>query len=373
MGALNMSGSVKTKQLTFDQLVQSICSVHEKFSAQAAKAVNIRLTLRNWLIGMYIAEFELCGADRAGYGENLFNELAIKLAQRKVSGCRFRQLYNYRSFYRAYPQILRTVSAKSRDLLLPVTKPSGKLRTASAKLMTDSEKLLSHLSYSHFEILFEIEDPLKRIFYEHECMRGNWSVRELRRQISTLYFERSGLSKNKKKLAALANKKAEIDRPEFAVRDPYIFEFLGLRSKEVMGESHLEDALLDRLQDFLLELGHGFCFESRQQRIIIGGEYCFVDLVFYHRVLKCHILIELKTDEFKYEHVGQLNTYVNWYRKNAMTAGDNPPMGILLCTHKNHAKVEYALEGMNKLFVRKYQLELPKAEEIRKFLEKQLK
>jgi hypothetical protein len=141
-----------------------------------------------------------------------------------------------------------------------------------------------------------------------------------------------------------------------------------------MGESRLEDALLDRLQDFLLELGHGFCFEARQKRIMLDDEHAFVDIVFYHRVLKCHVLIELKTDEFKYEHIGQLNTYVSWYKKHAMTPGDNSPVGILLCTRKNHAKVEYALAGMdNKLFVKKYQLELPKKEEIRKFLEAQLR
>ena len=369
-----MSRPIRMKQLTFDHLVQSICSVHEKLSVQATKAVNISLTLRNWIIGMYITEFELRGADRAGYGENLFSELAVKLAQRKVSGCRFRQLYNYRAFYRVYPQILRTVSAKSRDLISAIRKPSEKLRTVSTKLMIDPEKLLSHLSYSHLEMLVEIDDHLKRVFYEHECIRGNWSVRELKRQIVTLYFERSGLSKNKKKLAALVAKKAEMDKPEFTVRDPYMFEFLGLRSKDVMGESHLEDALLDRLQEFLLELGHGFCFEARQKRIILDDEYAFVDLVFYHRVLKCHVLIELKTDEFKYEHIGQLNTYVSWYKKHAMTSGDNLPIGILLCTRKNRAKIEYALAGMdNKLFVKKYQLELPKKEEIQKFIEEQMK
>ena len=369
-----MNRSVKTKQLTFDHLVQSICFVNEKLSVQATKAVNISLTLRNWLIGMYVTEFELHGADRAGYGERLFNELAERLAQHKISGCRFRQLYNYRAFYRAYPQILRTVSAKSRDLLLIIGKPLKKLQTVSAKLMTAPERLLTYLSYSHFEMLIEIDEPLKRVFYEHECIRGNWSVRELKRQIATFYYERSGFSKNKGKLAALVSKKAEIYKPEFVIRDPYVFEFLGLKPKEVVNESQIEDALLDRLQDFILELGHGFCFEARQQRINIGGEYCFVDIVFYHRILKCHVLIELKVDDFKHEYIGQLNTYVSWYRKNVRARGDNLPVGILLCTHKNHAMVEYALAGMdNRLFVKKYQLELPKKEEISKFLESQLK
>ena len=141
-----------------------------------------------------------------------------------------------------------------------------------------------------------------------------------------------------------------------------------------MGESSLEDALLDKLEGFLLELGHGFCFEARQKRILIGSQHCFVDMVFYHRILKCHVLIELKIDEFSHEHLGQLNTYVSWFKKNVMTKGDNPPVGILLCTAKDHALVEYALAGMNnKLFVSKYQLELPKKEEMQKFIEEQMR
>jgi hypothetical protein len=160
--------------------------------------------------------------------------------------------------------------------------------------------------------------------------------------------------------------------PKLAIRDPFIFEFLGIKSKEVMSESGLEDGLLDKLHDFLLELGHGFCFEARQKRILIGKTHSFVDLVFYHRILKCHVLLELKMDEFTHEHIGQLNTYVSWYRKNMMNKGDNPPVGILLCTQKDHALVEYALAGMdNNLFVSKYQLELPKKDDIQRFLEEQ--
>jgi len=341
------------KNLTFDGLVDSIKEVDLQLEKQASKAVNISLTLRNWFIGMYITEYELHGADRAGYGENLFNALAAKLAQYNVSGCRFRQLYNYRAFYRAYPQILRT---------------------ASAKLTIDPAKLVSSLSYSHFELLVEIEDPLKRAFYEVECIRANWSVRELKRQIATLYYERTGLSRNKKKLASLVEQTSEKQEARLPIRDPYIFEFLGLKSKEVMGESEIEDALLDKLQEFLLELGYGFCFEARQKRILIGSKQCFVDMVFYHRILKCHVLIELKVDEFNHEHLGQLNTYVNWYKKNVMAESDNPPVGILLCTPKDHPLVEYALAGMNnKLFVSKYQLELPKKEEMQKFIEEQMR
>jgi predicted nuclease of restriction endonuclease-like (RecB) superfamily len=219
-----------------------------------------------------------------------------------------------------------------------------------------------------------IDDPLKRAFYEVECIQGSWSVRELKRQIGSLYFERSGLSNDKSKLAALVKTGAEVSDPRLAIRDPYVFEFLGLKSQEVMGESNLEDALLDRLQEFLLELGHGFCFEARQKRILIGETHGFIDLVFYHRILKCHVLIELKLAVFTHEHLGQLNTYVSWYQRHMMAGGDNPPVGILLCTQKDHALVEYALAGMdNQLFVSKYQLALPRKEEIQRFIEAQMR
>jgi predicted nuclease of restriction endonuclease-like (RecB) superfamily len=357
----------------FEKLVEVIRQVHEELAAQAGRAVNISLTMRNWLIGAYISEYELSGADRASYGENLLSELSQELRKHEISNSGRRQLYNYLGFYRSYPQIVRTVPAQSRHLL-PATIVREKVRTASAQLAIDPEKLLSSLSYSHFEQLIALDDDLKRVFYEIECIRGNWSVRELKRQIGSLYYERSGLSKNKKKLAALAQEGVEAADPKLAIRDPYIFEFLGLKPREVMSESHLEDQLLDKLQDFLLELGHGFCFEARQKRILIGDTYNFVDLVFYHRILKCHVLVDLKLEQFSHESIGQLNTYVSWYRKNMMSEGDNPPVGILLCTQRDRTLVEYALAGMdNGLFVSKYQLELPKKEEMQRFIEEQVR
>jgi predicted nuclease of restriction endonuclease-like (RecB) superfamily len=357
----------------FEKLVEVIRQVHEELAAQAGRAVNLSLTMRNWLIGAYIAEYELSGADRASYGENLLSELSQELRKHEISNSGRRQLYNYLGFYRSYPQIVRTVPAQSRHLL-PATIVREKVRTASAQLAIDPEKLLSSLSYSHFEQLIALDDDLKRIFYEIECIRGNWSVRELKRQIGSLYYERSGLSKNKKKLAALAQEGVEAADPKLAIRDPYIFEFLGLKPREVMSESHLEDQLLDKLQDFLLELGHGFCFEARQKRILIGDTYNFVDLVFYHRILKCHVLVDLKLEQFSHESIGQLNTYVSWYRKNMMSGRDNPPVGILLCTQRDRTLVEYALDGMdNGLFVSKYQLELPKKEEMQRFIEEQVR
>jgi predicted nuclease of restriction endonuclease-like (RecB) superfamily len=246
--------------------------------------------------------------------------------------------------------------------------------TASPLSEPKGYSVMERLSYSHIELLVEIEDETKRLFYEVECIRGNWSVRELKRQITSLYYERSGLSHDKKKLASLAGQNAEINEPNMVIRNPYVFEFVGLKPQEVMSESHLEDQLITKLEDFLLELGNGFCFESRQKRILIGDEYFFIDLVFYHRILKCHVLIELKLEQFTHENIGQLNTYVSWYKKNMMKEGDNPPIGLLLCTDKNHALVEYALAGLdNNLFVSKYLLELPKKEDLQAFVEEQVK
>jgi len=357
----------------FAALVTSIQEADARLAAHAIRAVNLGLTLRNWVIGFYIAEFELRGSDRSAYGDRLLIELSKVLCSRQISNTGRRQLYQYLSFYRAYPQIVRTLPAQFRRLL-PALPQIRKVRTLSAPFALAPDKLLGSLSYSHFELLVGIDDPLARAFYEAECIRGHWSVRELRRQISTLYFERSGLSRGKKKLAALIRSGVEQDRTRLAVRDPYIFEFLGIKSKEVMSESDLEDGLLGKLQDFLLELGHGFCFEARQKRILIGQTHGFVDLVFYHRILKCHVLVELKVDEFKHEHLGQLNTYVSWFKRNIMAKGDNPPVGLLLCTRKDHSVVEYALADLpNRIFVSKYQLEMPSREQLQQFLDAQLK
>jgi len=356
-------------EFTFSRLVTSIQKVHNQLAAGVSHAVNTSLTLRNWLIGFYISEFELKGTDRANYGESLLAELSNTLKKQRISNSGRRQLYNYLLFYRAYPEIVRTLSAQFGQIIPEISKHIEKVPTPSAQLTIPPEKLVNRLSYSHFELMVQLDDPLKRTFYELECIKGNWSVRELKRQIGSLYFERSGLSINKEKLAKMAHNGAEKTEPKLAIRDPYIFEFLGLKPKEVMPESALENALLDKLQDFLLELGHGFCFEARQKRLLIGNQHLFVDLVFYHRILKCHVLLELKTIEFTHEHLGQLNTYVSWYRANQMTEGDNPPIGILLCTKKNQPLVEYALAGIdNQLFVSKYQLELPSKEEMEKFL-----
>ena len=353
----------------FDSLVTSIVHLHQQTQDYAAKAVNVALTLRNWLIGYRIVEFEQQGNDRAAYGQRLLPALAERLSAAGLKRVDVRELRRFRLLYEVYPQIRESVTPELLASLGAEALQQPLKALPMPKRESVTPQLLQRLSFTHLNELIQLPDSTQRCFYEIKCIRGNWSVRELRRQIASLYYERSGLSKDKAKLSAMAQAAAESLQPAHIIRDPYVFEFLGLRSQDVMAESDLEDALLDHLQDFLLELGHGICFEARQKRILIGDEYFFIDLVFYHRVLKCHILVELKTDAFQHEHLGQLNTYVAYYKKHQMTTGDQPPIGILLCTRKNDALVEFALGDLsNKVFVSRYAVELPKKEEMERFI-----
>lgn len=335
-------------------------------------------TLRNWLIGCYIVEYEQKGRDRAKYGDRLLKRLEESV---NTKGLNLTLFKNSRRFYLLYSQIgmLFGISPTSSDFLdaEQVNNPKSPMAsnfsgdaihpTASDEFITPPQDILSKLSFSHIIEIMTQDDPLARFFYETECIKGTWSVKELRRQIATNLYFRSGVSKNPKELLAII--KPETNTPPLAIRQPFTFEFLGLKAKDVLTESDLEDALISHLQDFLLELGKGFCFEARQKRIIIDDEYYYPDLVFYHRILHCSVIAELKNDEFRHEYLGQLNAYVSYYKENEMHDGDNPPIGILLCTRKGKKMVEYALAGMdNQLFVSTYMLQLPDKSTLEKFL-----
>ena len=241
------------------------------------------------------------------------------------------------------------------------------------EIIVEPKRLLTELSYTHLVQLFPIKNRLKRAFYEIECINGCWSVRELQRQIETICYERCGMSITPEKLIEKIRTNAETTDINDIIKSPFTFEFLGMKAKDVIEESDIETALINQIQEFLLELGYGFCFEARQKRILIDGEYFFCDLVFYHRVLKCHILIDLKNKKFTHENISQLNTYVSFYKENMRKTGDNEPIGILLCTDKSDELVKYATAGMdNKLFVSQYLIELPKNEDWERFI-KQLK
>lgn len=337
-------------EISFINLIENINKIDKQLIAETKKSINVNLTLRNWFIGAYIHFYELKGSDKAEYGDKLLTKLSEKL--KDLSNCSRRQLYRYIRFFRFYLQIVGT--------------PSPQLENRSIQI-------IEALSYSHFDLLVDIDDEYKRSFYLFEAIRSNWSVRELKRQIESLFYERSELSLDKEKFFQLIKENSSGESLGINIKAPYIFEFLGLKPIDIMGESHLEQELINNLEEFLLELGHGFCFEAKQKRILIGKKHYFIDLVFYHRILKCHVLVELKLEGFNHENIGQLNTYLNWYKENEMSEGDNPPIGILLCTEKDHALVKYALAGMDdNLFVSKYQLELPKQEEMQRFIEEKL-
>jgi len=231
--------------------------------------------------------------------------------------------------------------------------------------------MILQFQWSHLLQLTRIEDPLKRAFYENECLKGNWSKRQLQRQIGSLLFERTGLSKNKAAVLHRAQSQGTPADVADLLRDPYVLEFTGLAERPEYTESELEAALLDHLQQFLLELGTGFCFEARQKRISVGNEHDYIDLVFYHRRLRCHVLVELKTRPFNHGDAGQMNFYLNWWKKHGTDEGDQLPVGILLCTDQDRTKVEFATAGMdNKLFVSRYLVALPSPKQLQEFIER---
>lgn len=349
----------KETEFSFDHLSDVVMQLHESAYSASVKAINRFATVRNYVIGFYIVEYEQHGSDRAKYGDRLLKRLAEKVNKRGINET---LLKGARSFYLHYPQIMSYLEGKSPTASDESSQISP---TASDKFVTPADKLISQLSFSHIVEILTVDDPLARFFYETECMRCCWSVKELRRQISTNLYFRAGISKKPELLL----QRTEINNtPALTIKDPFSFEFLDLRP-EAFTETDLENALITHLQEFLLEMGKGFCFEARQKRMIIDDEYYYADLVFYNRVLHCNVIVELKDDEFKHADLSQLNAYVSYYRENEMNEGDNPPVGILLCTRKGPKMVEYALAGMdNNLFVSTYMLSLPDTKTLQDFI-----
>ena len=348
--------------IKFEMLADSIKNINLKAGNAAKSAVNQLMTLRNWAIGYYIVEYEQGGSDRAEYGTRLLKTLEEQIAEKGMNSTLFKWC---RQFYILYPQIGVTVS---HQFNLP---DFGKSATVSHQFITKPDVLVNNLSFSHIREIMVIDDAFERFFYETECIKCNWSVRELRRQIKTNLYVRAGISKKPELLMQPSEDNRNITA--ITIKDPFTFEFLGLDAKQAVSESDLEQALMDHLQEFMLELGEGFCFEARQKRIVIDDKYYFIDLVFYNRLLHCNVIIELKNDEFKHEDLGQLNAYVGYYKKNEMIEGDIPPVGILLCTDKGSEMVEYALSGMdNQLFVSTYMLHLPDKKKLQEFILKEM-
>lgn len=321
----------------YQKLVDTIGITIESARQRAIQAVNQELLKANWEIGKYIVEFEQHGNEKAEYGSSLLTNLSKDLKSRFGKGFSKSNIYLMRQFYLKYP-IFQSLTGK--------------------------------LTWTHYAELLGVSDDLSRRFYEKQAFNDNWSVRELKRQISSSLFERLALSQDKSGILKLSEKGMIISEPKDIVKDPYILEFLQIPEEYRMTESKLEQRIIDNLQTFLLELGKGFSFVGRQYRITLDNDHYYVDLVFYHRILKCFVLIDLKTKHVKHQDVGQMNMYLNYFRSEENTDGDNPPIGIVLGANKNDILVEYAIGGIsNNIFVSKYQIYLPD----RKILEQKVK
>lgn len=373
----------------FDGLVAHIQQTQDVLQNNARLVINRHVTAKAWLTGYYIVEYEQKGADRAKYGEQLLKKLAEKLKDKKTFS--YRTLRLYRQFYLVYNRlglpikkylcgnlsigqsvIAKLKSSQNEGLIIWQSVIAKSSDVVGNEVWVDPQELFDKLSFTHLAAILPISDPLERTFYEMMAIRGTWSVRELQRQIDSNYYFRSGWSQKPEALAKLVEGKAETDTLALDIKSPFTFEFLGLQAKDVVEESDLETALITHLQDFILELGMGFCFEERQKKMLIDDRYFKADLVFYHRILKRHVIIELKANRLNYADAAQLHMYLAYYRKNIMQPDDNPPIGILLCSEVGQEMAEYSLLDLDEsVFISKYQLNVPSKERMTEFLRKE--
>lgn len=365
----------RSRGIAFKKLLDAFDATDRVLRRRAADAVDNSLVIRNWLWGRYIVEYEQGGRDRAHYGDRLIRGIARGLVERGLKGCSYRSLQLFKRFYVGYPEIV----AASPQLIAPITDKI--VQTPSAQLMKglaaphmhgDVLNILStrfRLPWSHYAFLVQIENDEERRFYEIEAQREGWSMRELKRQFNVSLYERLCLSRNKDRVRALSRKGHVIEAADDAIKDPYVLEFLGLEERHSYSESDLERAIIDNLERFLLEFGKGFLFEARQKRFTFDDEHFYVDLVFYNRILRCYVLVDLKIGRLSHQDLGQMQMYVNYFDRHMKTDDENPTIGILLCRTKKDALVKLTLPMRNKtIFASRYQLYLPSKEELRKHL-----
>lgn len=342
------------------------------------RTVNTTQVAANWLIGREIVEDEQRGRRRAGYGTKLLEELSTRLKAEFGRGYSVDNLEAFRQFYIDFPSLI-SETASRKSTLPPALLLQPISETPSRKSSSDTDwhpgELHPALSWSHYRQLLRVTRPQARAFYEIEAIRNAWSVRELQRQMASLLYDRLAKSKDKKGLMRLATHGQEVTRPLDVLKDPMVIEFLGLPESPRLVESTLEQALIDNLQTFLLELGKGFAFVSRQERITIDGDHFYIDLVFYHAVLKCYVLIDLKVGKLTHADLGQIQFYVNYFDRERRTDGDNPTLGVVLCPDKNDAVVRYTLgeQQERNIFASRYQLHLPTEQELAQELRREFR
>lgn len=335
------------------------------------------------MIGREIVEEEQKGKARAGYGDALLKELSARLTRDFNQGWSVRQLEYVRSFYLEYSGLLNGIKSNAVRAISGRTDNSNAARAVSDASILHAPRgetwkpglLHPNLSWTHYRTLLRVDQAETRAFYEIEAIENNWSSRELERQICSLLYERLALSKDKKGLLRLSRKGQDIQKPGDVFKDPVVIEFLGLPESPKLIETDLETALINNLQAFLLEMGKGFAFVARQKRLTLDGDHFYIDLVFYHTILKCYIIIDLKTGKLTHQDLGQLQLYVNYYDRECRTAGDNPTLGLILCAEKNDAVVRYTLgpEQQRKIFASRYKLYLPTAAELKAEMRREIK
>jgi len=363
----------------YDSLIGTIRSLVETARHSAVRSVNALMTATYWEIGRRIVEFEQRGKHRAGYGQELLKRLAVDLSGRFGRGFAVDNLQRMRALYLAWDpeRIYATLSRKSLNAepLLEISQGSHRPSTKSATMSRNFElsdlALAFPLPWSHYVRLLAVKNVEARSFYETEALRGGWSFRQLDRQISSLFYERIALSKNKANMLAKSAKTKTDDSATAAeeIKDPFVLEFLDL--KDEYSESDLEDALIRHLEHFLLELGGDFAFIGRQKRLRVGGEWYRVDLIFYHRGLRCLVIVDLKLGKFTHADAGQMHLYLNYAREHWSRPEENPPVGLILCAQKDDALARYALEGLpNKVLAREYKLALPDEKLLAREIEK---
>lgn len=360
--------------MTLDHLIALFERTHAELRERAAKSVDTALVVRNWLFGWYITEFEKAGASRSEvYGKELMSQLAARLTERLGKGFSRRSLDLFRQFYECYADIWQTLSSQSRDHshMLIGTLFSDDLATEArpphtTEALTALEEIWQTvyaefpLSWSHYVVLLTIPSEEERRFYEIEARENGWGIRELKRQVDASLYERLALSRDKAKVRELSAKGQLVGAPGDIIKSPYVLEFLGLDERASYSEHELETALIDKLEHFLLELGKGFLFEARQKRFTFDDDHFYVDLVFYNRLLRCYVLIDLKRGKLTHQDLGQMQMYVNYFDRHVRLEDENPTVGIILCRTRNDALVELTLpEGQKAVYARQYQLYLP--------------
>ena len=353
----------------FNSLVVLCLQTHEEMQHQAIRSVNTALVVRNWLIGWYVVEYEQSGADRAVYGASTLKRLSDALKKTVSRGFSVDSLEQIRRFYLAYKDAVPLAEKSETPSLIFSSKISETLSRISWPSIEPSKIHQFRLSWSHYVSLLSIDQPEERRFYEIEAAENSWSVRELERQISSSLFERLALSRDKKEILALSKQGQIVEKAADLIKNPLVLEFLELEEKPAYSEEELESAIIDKLEQFLLELGKGFLFEARQKRFTFDNDHFYVDLVFYNRLLQCYVLIDLKRDKLTHKDLGQMQMYVNHFDRYVKTDKEQPTIGMVLCHRKNDALVELTLPKESNIFASKYQLYLPSKEELKEKLQ----